>query len=169
MFGRSACGTASSGETLLMATSRRRRLLIVTATALLVACGGDEPRDPMIVSDDGTAIVDASTLVLGRLDGSTDLTAADLADPLLGPCDPCDDRALTADTRRLVVAWPRTPCQNEPLVAVSSDETRLVVDISIGPERLVDGDCDAVIVEGAVVIALAEVLGVRGVAIVVRS
>jgi hypothetical protein len=151
---------------------RSVRLVVVAVVFGAVGCAADVRRDgPAVLSEDGTAVIAESQIVRDVPDEDGDRIPS-----VAGPCDPCDARSvdgirplLSGETQRLVVAWPRTPCQTKPIVAVSSGRDRVIVRVSVGPEIPVDGDCDAMITEGLAVLTLAEPLGSRRVEVSVAA
>lgn len=129
---------------------------LLLASCAVVSCAADGERDPAVVSEDGTAVVAESSVVRDpREDPGLPLIAYGER------CDPCDRVELPGDSERFVVTWPAGACQTSPVVAVSSDDERVVVEVSVGPDLLVEGDCDAMLVELGASILLAEPVGSR--------
>ncbi len=115
---------------------------LLLASCVVASCAADRARDPAVLSEDGTAVVAESTVVSDPCEG-VGLPVISYGDS----CDPCDRVELPAETERFVTAWVAGSCQNSPVVAVSGDDDRVIVEVSVGPDALVDGDCDAALVE----------------------
>lgn len=140
-------------------------ILVVAAACFVASCADHAPTGgPAVLSEDGTAVLSDSEIVLDS-PGASDSQLPTLR----GPCDPCDRPVVTAEDQRFTVTWLSTPCHAHPVVAVSSENDRVLVNVRLGPEILVDGDCDAAQTEGRALIVLAEPLGARHVAVTVSA
>jgi hypothetical protein len=140
-------------------------ILVAAAACVVASCADNEPTGgPAVLSEDGTAVLSDSEII----PDSPGVSDSQLP-TLRGPCDPCDRPVLTAEDQRFAVTWLSTPCHAHPVVAVSSESDRVLVNVRMGPEILVDGDCDAAVTEGRALIVLAEPLGARDVAVTVAA